>query len=661
MKKTQNELFNEKIETKLKTSTGKQIDVLLDISPIFFMNNSGIVINVKDITINKEIREALDYTKEKYIALTNQISIGVFRTTADKRAQFTEVNPALLEILGEKSANDVLSKSILDFFYGTEDDFLENLFNDGFIKNKIVRIKKVDGIISTVSISAVLVKNINGDLQSIDGIIEDITEQCKTDKEKDELITDLQTSVLTLNQKISPFTKNLPSCNYNSSILEIAKIMTDYNTNSILVKGNNDEEIGIITDHDIMTRVISTGKDINDPAYSIMTAPIISIKSTATIYDALLLFREKKVRHIAVKSNSNMVIGVVDLDDIFSSTFSNYIFFIEKIASAKDVKHLIENRNNLIQLVKNLLKSNINIRTINKINSLITDSITKKIISFAITKLGPPPCEFAFITLGSDGREEQTFLTDQDNAIIYDDVDEEKLEIVSNYFLNLGKMISNDLNEVGYFYCKGNIMASNVKFCQPISVWKKYFTGWITNANPQDLLDLKIFFDFRHIEGQKELSSQLHKHISHLLKSCDPFFVYLADNIVKYQLPDSMIKMKSAIDLKLILLPIVDFTRLYSLKNNINTSNTLERLEYIHDGGFLSYNLYSSLLLLYNLIMQRRLLHQLECLDSNKPADNSVHPQFLSEIELFLLKRYFELLDELKNKINLDFKGTLIR
>lgn len=663
-RKENKQILNEQIETKIKKANGDTLNVLLDLSQISFLNNNGVVINIKDISLNKEIEEALDYTKGKYLALTNQISIGVFRATADKKADFIEVNPALVNLLGAESSDNLISESFLDYFYDDEDKslFIDEVFEKGTIKNKIIRLRRENGTYFTASISAVLARNLRDEIQSIDGIIEDITEQQRSDREREKLISDLQTSVVILSQIIKPYIKTLPDCNYTTTIFEAALIMTDNKINSLLVKGNNEEEIGIITDRDIRVRIVSGNKNLTEPVYTIMTAPISSIKSTATIYDALVIFREKKIRHLIVKDSDNKVIGILDIDDVFEVSYSNYLFFIEKIESAEDVNKLNEYRNHLIHLVKGLINNNVDLRSTTKMFSLITDSITKKIIKIAINELGEPPCNFAFLAMGSEGREEQTLSTDQDNAIVFEDISaEQNFEEIQKYFLALGKKISDYLNDTGYFYCKGGIMASNIKWCQPLSVWKKYFTNWVTTASPQDLLDLKIFFDYRFIYGDSNLSEELRKHINKLTNSYGTFFVYLAENLINSELSDNIIKLKSPIDLKLVLLPIVDFARLYGLRQNLITNNTIERLEHIHEKGILSDSMFQNIFYSYSILMQKRLANQVDSHSSNKTVDNLINPQNLSDIEVIVLKKYFELLKDIKNKINLDFKGTLVR
>ena len=101
------------------------------------------------------------------------------------------------------------------------------------------------------------------------------------------------------------------------------------------------------------------------------------------------------------------------------------------------------------------------------------------------------------MVMGSEGRKEQTLKTDQDNAIIFEDVNEEELESVNAYFLKLGEHVCNILDKTGYDFCKGGIMAKNPKWCQPISIWKKYFKDWVYKAGPEALLQTSIFFDFR--------------------------------------------------------------------------------------------------------------------------------------------------------------------
>ncbi len=79
---------------------------------------------------------------------------------------------------------------------------------------------------------------------------------------------------------------------------------------------------------------------------------------------------------------------------------------------------------------------------------------------------------------------------------------QDELEHVRNYFARLSTSICTDMDKVGYDFCRGNIMAMNPKWCQPLSTWKKYFSSWVAEADPQDLMEVGIFFDFNCRYGE---------------------------------------------------------------------------------------------------------------------------------------------------------------
>ena len=70
-------------------------------------------------------------------------------------------------------------------------------------------------------------------------------------------------------------------------------------------------------------------------------------------------------------------------------------------------------------LVKTLMDSSARPRHVTNMLASICDAATERLIQLAIDELGPPPAAFAFIAMGSQGRQEQTLLTDQDNGIIF--------------------------------------------------------------------------------------------------------------------------------------------------------------------------------------------------------------------------------------------------
>ena len=132
---------------------------------------------------------------------------------------------------------------------------------------------------------------------------------------------------------------------------------------------------------------------------------------------------------------------------------------------------------------------------ISKIVSSLNDALVKRLVALTIEKLGPAPTPFAWIVFGSEGRLEQTLLTDQDNALIFQD----DSDTARAYFADLAKQVVNALINAGFPPCAGGFMATH--WCKPLAAWQERFSEWIRLPVPQALLDAAIFFDFRFVAG----------------------------------------------------------------------------------------------------------------------------------------------------------------
>ncbi|MBK7868819.1 MAG: PAS domain S-box protein [Ignavibacteriales bacterium] len=647
----------EQFECKIQNKGGEFIDIFLNISQIVFISSPGIVLSIKDISRHKEIEEELDFSREKYLALTNRLTIGVLRTANGDKLHISEINPAGVNLLGASSNQELINSSLFDYFVDSSicASIITDLNSTGFVKNVPVQLKQTEGKIITVSLSLVASKSLNGEPVMIDGIIEDITEQQRTDRDKSELIHDLQSSVLPLFQKISHFIKKIPVCGYDEPVDRAIEIMNGNNSGSLLILSEKKEAIGIFTEHDLIERVLDKEGTLKEPVFKYMSSPVYKIQSDCSIIEALNLFRKKKIKRLIVQSG-NKYEGYISSDEIFEASYSNFLFFIKNIEDATNIEQIILSKNRLQILISGLVESNSNAHNITNFITLIANTVNNRIIEIAIKESGEPPVKFAFLTMGSVGREEQTLATDQDNAIVFEDVSDDLLISTRNYFLLLGEKISNYLALCGYEFCPGLIMAKNEKWVQPFSVWKKYFTEWITESSPQNLLDIKIFFDLRPVYGDLDLGKKLQEHFYFAAISYRPFFIFMCGSVKNNSLPESMMKLKSNPDIKLLLLPVVDFARIYAIKYKFQDQNTFKRLELIYSQGLISYTLYKNIVYFYNYLMNLRLKHQIECIEANLEISNKVPLQSLTETDLLLLKRYFDVLEELRNKITLDFK-----
>lgn len=654
-------LVNSNIEMHLKRKDGNLIDVLLNISQISFMGNQGVVIAVRDISRHKQIETALDESEERYTTLTNQLTIGVFRLQAGKEMKFIEVNPATINMLGCRNKEELLNTNLTDYFEDEEDKktFLNELSRNGYVKNKVVRLRRKDNALRVVSISMVTITNNRGRNIYYDGILEDITQRTQADEVTKDLVSELRATLDHISLPIKPFIKKLVACDLDLTLSKVSALMSKNNTEIVLVKKDDDKYLGIIEADDLRRRILEEDFKIDQPVYEIMKSPPYSIKDTSTIFEALRVFYESNVKHLVVKDNNGKVCGTVSYEDLIKDQLLSYLFFVKQIEKSKSFKDVRSQRMNLLTFIRTIIESGADTRIITHLTTIISDTVTRKVISLAQEEVGPAPVNFVFMAMGSEGREEQTLATDQDNAIIFEDISPDKESEVRSYFSKLSEIICDELNIAGYTFCKGGIMAKNPKWCQSLKVWKKYFSDWVNTASPKDLLDINIFFDFRPIYGDENLTKELREHLFNIISGNNPFFLYLAENALKINPPAAQIKSSEIFDIKLMLLPIVDIARIYGLKYKISSNNTLMRLNHLYEKNILTKVTYQDIVQAYDYLMKIRFLHQSRLVAYNIEPDNKINPSHLSEIDRGILRRTLTLIENFQHKLSLDFKGTL--
>ncbi|MGD8272310.1 MAG: DUF294 nucleotidyltransferase-like domain-containing protein, partial [Desulfobacterales bacterium] len=322
----------------------------------------------------------------------------------------------------------------------------------------------------------------------------------------------------------SIYNKDLVYCDQNMPIQAAAAVMSEHNTSSIFVREPKGQFVGVVTDNDLRKKVTATGYDILKPVSDIMSTPLSMISEKALLFEALMEMMQKNIKHLAVTDNDDKVIGVITNRDLLRAQGQSPLFIVREIIQARFINQIVQVRQQVPRLVETLINTGTKARNVTGLLTTVSDTILEKIIGFALDEFGPPPVNFVFMILGSEGRQEQTLKTDQDNAIIFEDVPSDSLKKVTQYFLKFSERVCNWLDEAGYALCKGGIMAKNANWCQPLSVWKSYFKRWIHTAEPEALLQASIFFDFRAGYGEEGLIDDLRQYLFKQLAGWPGFF-----------------------------------------------------------------------------------------------------------------------------------------
>jgi CBS domain-containing protein len=482
-------------------------------------------------------------------------------------------------------------------------------------------------------------------------------------------IKDKEINLPFFNQPISAiFRPNIVSCAHDATLNEVAQKMAKIGSGSIFIKNEEGKVDAIITDADLRNSAMAKGLDGGHPASAMVSSPVVSVPADSQVFEAFITMIGEDTKHLAVSSKTNDIIGTISDNDLIAAQANSTYLLIKTIKSAKNVNQLENMHSRMALMLLDPIRNGANPEYITRLITTFSDAILDKVIEFSIAKLGNPPCKFAFMIMGSEGREEQTLISDQDNGIIYEDLKNDKDKAsASAYFGQLAELVCNHLNTAGYKFCSGDCMAKNPKWCQPLLNWKKHFHHWIYEGSPEDLLHASIFFDFRGVWGDLELTDRLKSFLMDSVEKRAGFLRHLTENALHFKPPiglfgklvvESKGEHKDALNLKWAMQPIVDFARVYSLKHGIVQTNTLTRLFRLYTKHVLTNIQYIDLIQSYNYVMHLRFLRQITTIiDEEKPPDNYINPNNLSYLDTAMLKEIFKKIEQFQQKLKAEFIG----
>lgn len=600
-----------------------------------FIIRQSLGLEKRRLSAEKELRQS----REKYRTLVQASTEGTLMVV-DQRFAFSNLKFSRLSGYDPGEVREMDFESLFDLKWST----LVASFRDP--KKSIaceIALKCKDGSTKDVVISASRVNQANQATYIL--IIKELSSQEHFRREGRLLTRELQNSLELMNQPLVSLAREIIKCPATTPVREAARIMSRKKRNVIFIS-QDDQVIGLLTNNDLKDRILATGMDPETRVVEIMTSPIARLPGKAPVYEALLLMKREGISHIALAGEDRKVTMVVGYEDIVRMQQNLLGFMVSEIESAEEVNQITRIYQRLPVLIRALIDSGSNTSNLTAIISTVGDAIHRRLIEIAMEELGPAPRKFAFMVMGSQARGEQTLATDQDNAIVIDHEPGKLTREDQAWFLALGKKLNNDLNAVGYKLCPGEIMAGNPRYNQDLDTWKSYFSEWFRNSEPKDILDMAIFFDFRGIHGDLTLIDKLRDHVNRTAEGKSLFFFHMAQPILKMKalpgLPSNLKAPSHAdteIHLKKALLPLTSMIRLYAIRENLASNNSLERAEELHKKGILTASALEDLATCLDFLTYLRIKAQSRSISRHEAPGNTLRLEELSALEALTMKK----------------------
>lgn len=456
-------------------------------------------------------------------------------------------------------------------------------------------------------------------------------------------------------------TKSVVTVSDDATIQDAARKMVKHHISSVIVTDRNSLPVGIVTDRDLREKVVAHGRGVRDSVKDIMCLPLVRVDAKDSCFEAVLKMIKHGIHHILVIQEGRLK-GVLTNHDLMMLQGTSPLSFAKDLESQESVDGLAPVSVKINRVVGLLLKEGARASNITRIIAELNDRLVRKVLEFAEKKFGRPPIAYCWISFGSEGRKEQTFKTDQDNAILYaDPATPEQEEAAQRYFTSFTLFVRDGLVKCGFPLCPADYMASNPKWRQPLSVWKKLFSTWIGHPTPDAILRSLIFFDFRHLYGDESLAIELRSHLMKNLKGQNLFLAHMAGATARNRPPLGFFKTflvekngehKNELNLKLRGIgPLVDIVRLLSLESGVAETSTLERIEAMRGKNASIDSLGDELVQAFEFISLLRIHHQVEQLEQGQAPDNFINPSRLSNLEKSTLKEAFQVISTFQDGI----------
>lgn len=278
---------------------------------------------------------------------------------------------------------------------------------------------------------------------------------------------------------------------------------------------------------------------------------------------------------------------------------------------------------------------------------------------------GAAPCPYALISMGSDGREEQTLVTDQDYLIVYADGGGEEAD---EYFRIYSQLLVERLAEVGFAKCTGDIMPSNPTWRGSLQQWRRRLMAIVRyeyEEYAKNLMDLIVLSDARLVAGDRAAGEELIGTIHDFEQSYFQVIWGMARQATEMKVGLTMFghlwtdregEHRGLFNVKLLgWAPLVMNVRILAVNSGLRATSTLKRIALLEEGRRLSPGNARDLADAYLLLTRHRIELQIRFLRGEIGDTYFLDPARLADAEQEELCRALACIRDLQKVIGTNF------
>lgn len=452
-------------------------------------------------------------------------------------------------------------------------------------------------------------------------------------------------------------------CAPETPIRVVLKAMHEQAIGSMIVAAADGAPVGIFTVQDVLSRVALGQTALDAPISAVMTMGLATLGPEASAYEAALLMAARGIHHVVVVENGRLL-GVVSERDLFGRLGVTPRDLGNGIRDAATPEQLCQSSEQIRRLARDMLEQGVGSAQVTQMLSTLNDLLTQRIIDLEVAASRLADMRFCWISMGSEGRHEQTFNSDQDNGIVFALPQGAAADDIRKRLLPPADHINRQLAACGFELCRGKIMASNPECCLSLGEWQHRFANWIDRGDPQALLNATIFFDLRPLHGAAGLANELREWLTQYALDHSRFLLQMTQNALTNQPPLGLLRdfvfaddaeHPHTLDLKVNgVTPFVDAARIFALTTGVMHTNTPQRLRLAAEQMKIDRAEVAAWVEAFDFIQLLRLRHQEALARAGEPLSNLVDPDRLNELDRRILRESMRQARKLQQRLARD-------
>ena len=446
------------------------------------------------------------------------------------------------------------------------------------------------------------------------------------------------------------------TCAPDDTVTQAAQRMRDRSVSSLIV---DSRPPGLVTATDLRDRVLTSGLGPDTPVRQVMTTPLHTIPADNTIGEVMLAMVDRGIHHLPLTRQGRLV-GIVTDTDLLRRESHHPLLLRRQLDRAAGPEELAASAREVTTAAARLVREGTPPADVTGFLSSAHDALYVRAARDGEAALGPPPCPYALLVLGSGARRESTLHTDQDHALVVADGAPPGAD---DWFAALAEHLAATLEQCGLVRCPGGIMATNPARRVPLEAWQEQFIRWMEEPDEDAVLAAATYFDFRQLHGELDAEAPL-RRIAGQAAGNRRFLGRLAVAALWRRPPLGFLHHlrgdHGLIDLKAHgTAPIVDLARVLALDAGDPQVATTARLQAAADHGKAG-TAAADLAAAFEYLQQLRLRHQADQLAAGAVPDDAVALAELTALQRRWLKDTAELLRTCQESVRIAYRTDQI-